>query len=135
MENNIGIWIDGTKAVIVSLSNGSENITTIESDLENRIYHENVGDKGSFMGSQHINNEKRFEARRRHQLNKYIAEVVGYLQDAGSIYIFGPAETKTLLGKSLMENKQLAAKLKKTESCDHLTQNQILAKVKAFYAK
>lgn len=61
MKKQTGIWIDSSKALIVKISGGKENIIEIKSDIENRIYQEKEGDKGSFMGSRHINNEKKFE--------------------------------------------------------------------------
>ena len=134
MEKQIGIWIDGSKAVIVKLHGNSENINTIESNIENRVHHEKEGDKGSFVGSHHVNNEKKFNERRKHQLKKYLDDVTSCVADASDLYIFGPAETKTELEKNITGNKLLADKLKKVESCDHLTSNQIVAKVKEYFS-
>jgi hypothetical protein len=38
-EKQTGIWIDSTKAIIVSLEDGKEAVTEIQSELENRVYH------------------------------------------------------------------------------------------------
>jgi hypothetical protein len=40
--------IDSTKAIIVTLQDGKEAVSEIQSDLENRVYHDQEGDKGSF---------------------------------------------------------------------------------------
>ena len=49
MKKQAGIWIDSTKAIIVTLDAGKEYITEIQSELENRVYHDKEGDKGSFF--------------------------------------------------------------------------------------
>ena len=54
MKKQAGIWIDSTKAIIVTLDGKNESIKEIQSDLENRVYHDKEGDKGSFFGGQHI---------------------------------------------------------------------------------
>lgn len=76
MKKKTGIWIDSSKAIIVTLSEGKENITEIKSDIENRIYHEKEGDQGSFMGSRHLNNEKKFEERKRRQVDSFLKNVI-----------------------------------------------------------
>ena len=72
MKKQTGIWIDSTKAVIVTLNDGKEFICEIQSDLENKVYHDKEGDKGSFQGNQHINSDKTFEERRKHQMNNFL---------------------------------------------------------------
>jgi hypothetical protein len=37
MKKQTGIWIDSTKAIIVSLEDGKEAVTEIQSELENRV--------------------------------------------------------------------------------------------------
>jgi hypothetical protein len=56
-EKQTGIWIDSTKAIIVSLEDGKEAVTEIQSELENRVYHDKEGDKGSFFAGQHIDSQ------------------------------------------------------------------------------
>jgi hypothetical protein len=133
MKKQTGIWIDGAKAIIVSLVEGKENIVEIKSNIENRIYHEKEGDKGSFMGNRHVNNEKSFEERKRHQTDDFLKNVVEQIKQDDELYLFGPAEIKFKL-KTLMENNnQLLPKLKSIETTDSMTLNQVVAKVKDFY--
>lgn len=133
MKKQVGIWMDGTKAIIITLNNGAEEMKFIESHIENRVHHDNEGDKGSFFGSRHIDHEKKFDERRKHQLQKYLDEILEYVADANSIYIFGPAQTKTELEKALFNKKTFAGSMIKVESADHMTLNQIIAKVKDYY--
>lgn len=135
MKKQAGIWIDSTKAIIVTLDAGKEYITEIQSELENRVYHDKEGDKGSFFGNQHIDSQKTFDERKKHQINAYIKNVISNVNEVDELYIFGPAETKTKLEKKIQEEKStMAGKLKSVETADNnMTSNQIVAKVKKFY--
>lgn len=133
MKKQTGVWIDSSKAIIVTLSGGKENITEIKSDIENRIYHENEGDKGSFMGSRHINNEKKFEERKKHQVDSFLKNIVEQIKQDDELYIFGPAEIKLKLKTLIEKNNQLLPKLKSVEASDSMTLNQVVAQVKNFY--
>lgn len=136
MKKQTGIWIDSRKAIIVTLNNGKETVTEIESDLENRIYHDKEGDKGSFIGHQHIDSQNTFDERRKHEINNYFKEIIAKINDTDELYIFGPAETKTKLEHKInIEKSTLPSKLKLVETSDSMTTNQIVAKVKKFYAQ
>jgi hypothetical protein len=134
MKKQTGIWIDSTKAIIVTLENGKETISEIQSDLENSVYHDKEGDKGSFSGSQHIDSQKSFDERKKHQINGYLKDVISTVNGSDELYIFGPAETKTKLEQKInAEKSTIASKLKSVETSDSMTSNQIIAKVKKFY--
>lgn len=135
MKKQTGIWIDSKKAIIVTLNDGQEFIHEVQSDLENKVYHDKEGNKGSFMGHQHINADKTFEERRKHQMNAYLNDVISTVSSSDELYVFGPAETKTKLQQKIFEDKSNtnAEKLKLVETTDNMTQNQIVAKVKEFY--
>lgn len=135
MKKQTGIWIDSTKAIIVTLEGGKEAITEIQSDLENRVYHDKEGDKGSFFGGQHIDSQKSFDERKKHQINTYLKDVISTVNSADELYIFGPADTKTKLEQKInAEKSTIATKPKSVETSDSMTENQIVAKVKQFYS-
>ena len=134
MKKQIGIWIDSTKAIIVALTGEQESIVKIESGIENRIYHDNEGDKGSFIGSRHINNEKKFEERRKQQIAHFLDRVIDRINHADEVCIFGPAEMKTKLsGRMDAVGKSIRYKLKSVATADTMTMNQVVAKVKEYY--
>lgn len=133
MKKQAGIWIDGTKAIIVTLNNNAQTVETIESAIENKVYHEKEGDTGSFQGGQHLSNEKKFEERKKHQLNDYLNNVIQYLKGSDEVYVFGPAEIKTHLKTAIGQDKFLAPGLKAVEAAEKMSENQIIAKVKEFF--
>ena len=134
MKKQAGIWIDSTKAIIITLDGGKEYITEIQSELENRVYHDKEGDKGSFFGNQHIDSQKTFDERRRHQTNAYLKDVISKVHESDELYIFGPVEAKTKLEKKIQQEKSgMGGRLKSVESAENnMTTNQIVAKVKKF---
>lgn len=134
MKKQAGIWIDSSKAVIVTLAGKQEFIIEIESDIENRIYHNQEGDKGTFMGSRHINNEKTFDERKKQQINHFLDSVVGSIKDADEVFIFGPAGMKTKLKKRIEAGEvTLRHKLKSVVTADNMSTNQMVAKTKKYY--
>ncbi|MDP1800726.1 MAG: hypothetical protein Q8L81_05210 [Bacteroidota bacterium] len=133
MKKQIGIWVDSKKAVIVTLQNGEEKTDIIESNLENRIYHEKEGDKGTFNGVHHSNNEKKFEERRKHQMNDFLKQITTHISNADEIYIFGPAETKIKLKTEIENDNNLIEKLTKVETSEQITTKQIVAKTKKYF--
>jgi hypothetical protein len=133
MKNLTGVWLDGSVAVVVQLQGKEQHVKEIHSDIENRVHHWSEGDQGTFMGMHHINQEKKFEERKKHQLDSYLKEVIELIKNDDEYYIFGPAEAKLRLKSMIEDNKQLSSRLRTVEAADHMTHNQIVAKVKDFY--
>ena len=134
MKKQTGIWIDTSKAIIVTFTDGKEHITEIESDIENRIYHEKEGDKGAIMGSHHLNNERTFDERKEHQYDHFLNDVLSHIKESDELYVFGPSETKIKLKQKIDDGKTIPDnKLKSVETADSMTLNQVVAKVKKFY--
>lgn len=134
MIKQTGIWIDTSKAIIVTFTDGKEHITEIESDIENRIYHDKEGDKGTFMGSHHLNSERTFDEREEHQFDHFLKDVLSHIKESDELYVFGPSETKIKLKQKIDDGKTIPDnKLKSVETADSMTLNQVIAKVKKFY--
>ena len=136
MEKQTGIWIDTKKAIIVTLDgHKEEKITEIDSDVENSVYHNKEGDKGTFSsGTRQSDSETKFDNRKKEELNYFLKAVMDYVKESDYLYIFGPAETKTKLEQKIRDEKSLGKiNLKAVETTDSMTLNQIVAQVKDFY--
>ncbi len=135
MEKQVGIWIDSKKAIIVSLDGQKEEkITEIDSEVENSVYHNKEGNKGTFSGSHHGDSETKFDNRKKEEMNYYLKSVMNYIKKSDYLYIFGPGETKTKLEQKIHDDKSLGkTNLKAVETSDNLTLNEIVAKVRDFY--
>ncbi len=135
MEKNVGIWLDSEKAYIISLIDGREKLERIESNVESRVRYE--GEKKSFsrIGGQLVNPQKKKTKRKKQQLQNYFKSILKKTNDAGNIYIFGPAEAKIGLTKEYKKHKSLQNKVLKVENSDNLTENQMIAQVREVFAK
>jgi hypothetical protein len=135
MKNQLGIWIDTSKAIIVMLKDEKEQVKEIISDIENRVHHGIEGDKGSYAGSTHINHEKKFDERKKNQINDFMNTVFEEIKHSDEIYVFGPAEIKLKLKQRIESDEKVSSKLKSVETADSMTLNQVVAQVKEFYSK
>ena len=135
MKKQTGIWIDSSKAIIVTLDGEKQKISEIESNLENKIYHEKEGSKGTFNGSHHGSDENKFDEKRKNETNQFLKNILSNIKLVDELYIFGPAETKIKLEQKINTDKSFdSSKLKLVETAEsNLTTNQIVAKVKKFY--
>lgn len=133
MSNKTGIWIDGSKAVIVKLNNSIESVIELKSNIETAVHHENDIDKAVFQGKKHITKEKKFEERKKHQTIQFLNNVLETSKNSEELFVFGPGNLKTQLRDCILQNNLLAPKLKAVERADSMTLEQIIAHVKAFF--
>lgn len=136
MKNQTGMWIDGSKAVIITLIDGKEHVDRVEAEIENRVHHFADGDPGVHMGGRHLMPEKRIQEREHHQLDQYLDAVLNKVKSADELYVFGPAETRVALQRKLETDKSyrdMLPRLRAVEPADNMTKNQIVARVKHFF--
>lgn len=133
MKKNIGVWLDTEKAYIITLEDNESRVEKIESGVETRVRFQGETKAYSRMGNQFINPAKRTTHRRRHQFKHFFDSITHCLSDAEEIYLFGPAETKVHLAKHLSKEPMIKDRIRKIESEDHLTENQMIACVKKVF--
>lgn len=126
MKNNVGLWIDHRKAVLVSLTDKAEVIRRIISHMEKHVRYSGGAEKASAEDQR----DMRFTG----HLNKYYDRVVSYICDADSILILGPGEAKVEL-RTRLESKALGGRIVGMETVDKMTDNQIVAKVRHHFMK
>jgi hypothetical protein len=133
MSLQVGIWIDHTKAVIVSAS--AERITSmiVEADEEAHAHHAPRAENPAPDGRRDGRSEKRYERRFSERLDRYYGEVIGRLGEPNALLIFGPGEAKLQLEERLKRYKALPACVVEIETTDKLTDPEIVAKVRKHY--
>ena len=132
--NNVGIWIDHAKAVIVSASAARVTVNTLESNVgPHSRYSARAGATMSEGGAQDEGGEKRYEERYRQHLDRYYDEVISHLGQPEALLILGPGEAKSQLKARLSHSKALSKCIVAVETTDKLTDQQIVAKVKEHY--
>jgi hypothetical protein len=125
MKEEIGVWIDHRKAVIVRFSGRGEEIQTILSKMEKHVRF--TGGSASDDGSTEDVRDRQFE----NHLNTFYDEVIAAARSANSIQIYGPGEAKGELKKRLV-SAGLEKRILIVESTDKLTDRQVAAKVRQY---
>ena len=129
MKKKVGLWIDHKKTVVVTITDKGEEIKQIKAHLERdaqpsggwaahsgRDYGEQDKQDRHFMGI----------------LSIYYDEVISFIHDAESIFIFGPGEAKGELKKHI-ESKGLGERIVGVETADEMTDGQIAAKARQHF--
>lgn len=129
----VGIWLDKQEANIVVLHNGEEHLSKISSELD--FFNPKGGARSKTKwGPQDVVQDSKYLEREKHQLKKYFEKIAERISDADEITIFGPAETPDKFLDALKtRHAHLAEKVKKKETADSMTENQIKALVKASF--
>ncbi len=135
MKKNIGVWLDTEKAYIITIDDSGIKLEKIESEIESRMRFEGETKAHSRMGNQLINPSTKITHKRRHQFKHYFENITNCLLEAEEIYLFGPAETKVHLAKHISKEPLLKDRIRKVESEDHLSENQMIACVKKEFSK
>ena len=133
MRKCVGLWIDHKRAIIVSIANGQEKITHIESGVEGRRRVSGGSSSATHYGPQETVSEKHMQERRHHHLTEYYQEVIRMIRDAQAIFILGPAEAKMELRQEILKSKELASRVVGTETADRMTEGQIAARVRKVF--
>jgi len=134
MRTKVGLWIDHKKAIIVAVTDKGEEIGLIVSKVEKQL--QRSGDS-PLKGRYESYNVSADDSRQRTftgHLNIYYEAVIACLRDAESILIFGPGEAKGELKKRL-EKSKLGGRIVGVETVDKMTDRQIAAKVRQYFAE
>ncbi|WP_319404523.1 hypothetical protein [uncultured Desulfosarcina sp.] len=137
MQKNMGIWIDHKKAVIVTLNEtgDTKSIREIQSDLERHVRLSGGSrTKRTPWGPQQIASDSKMEARHRQQLSRFYQKIVEAVADAYKIFLMGPGEAKVELKKEMDKSKAISESLVFMGPCDKMTQRQVAARVRDFFA-
>lgn len=134
MSTKVGLWIDHRKSIIVSMSKQGEEIKEIISDVEKQP--RRSGDsplKGTYETVQ-VPADDRLQKAFTGNLNIYYDKVIASIGSAESILIFGPSTAKDEL-KELLKEKNLDSRIVGVETVDKMTDHQIAAKARQYFAK
>jgi len=130
----VGIWIDHNKAIIISDDhNGRQSVFRMESNVEGHFRLSGGARTACPWGPTDVAAEGRPERRRMHHLNRFYRDLIERIEDAGSLYVFGPGEAKGEFGKEIRKCRQLAPKLVAVETADKMTERQVAAHVRQVF--
>lgn len=126
----IGIWLDKEKAHLVTLHDGKEYFTTIQSDVE--FFNPRGGSRSkSKWGPQDVVQDSKYTEREKHQLRSFFEDIAKAIKAPRSIAIFGPGNTYAQFFKWLEDNhRDIAQKVGPVQKVDSMTDNQFKALVR-----
>lgn len=124
MKNNIGIWIDQEKALMVV--DGTNDIVTVPSDLE-KVFPTSGSHGTTGIGGKDYIKDASLDRKLEKFRHVFYKELLKKVQGHDHVFIIGPGETKTEFANFLKENGA-GDKVKKVLPADKLTPNQLVAK-------
>ena len=133
MKNDIGVWINHEKAIIVTYSDEGGNYLCIESNVEGHFRLSGGSRSASPYGPQDVASEHKIEERRRHHLHNFYQNIIEEIKNAKRLFIFGPGEAKKELQNEMKKIKAKMPRILKAEAADKMTERQIVVKVRKFY--
>ena len=116
-----GVWLDNTKAIIISNASDDENGDYAVTDKIKSNAHHGGGSEHS------MNNSKQSENL------KYFKSVSGLLSKYDEILVFGPGKSQEQFQNHLHEDVQFKSKQITIESAEQLSDPQMIAKVRDFF--
>ncbi|MEM9920286.1 MAG: hypothetical protein AAF990_19475 [Bacteroidota bacterium] len=132
LQKQLGIWLDRRKAFLIDKDNIDNPTVCIHSDIE-EVRPVGGARSKSAWGPMDVISETKHLERRRHQERKYFQKIFQHIKDVDELYIFGPAEAKVAFLGYLKSLKSLSPIVRKAETADTMTINQMVAKVKRVF--
>ena len=132
MTENIGLWIDHRKAIIVIQSEQGENIQKVESGLGRHIRYRGASHTKSPYSTQYQQGDDQLDNKFSEQLKVFYDKVIACIRTAEAVLIFGPGEAKGELEKRIAHEK-IRTLIVGVETVDKLTDRQIATKVRKYF--
>ncbi len=134
LNNNIGVWLDYTKAHLIDESRGKNIIETVSSEKESHLRFKGEGSNDMLLGNNRATNDEHHQHRREAERTKQYFEVLTeVLKKYDSILLFGPTTAKNELFNLLTGDKQFEGKTIHVETANKMSENEMMAKVTEFY--
>jgi hypothetical protein len=134
MKKEVGLWIDHSKAVIVSIEDEVEVIREIQSNMEKHVRFSGDDHSKSSAKAQGSTAEDMRDRQFNNHLGIYYDGVVSLIGAADSILLFGPGEAKVEMTKRL-KNAGFGDGTIAVETGDKMTNRQIAAKVRDHFLR
>jgi hypothetical protein len=132
MTNNIGLWIDHKKAILVIQSEKGEEIQKIESGVERRVPYRGASHARSRYSAEHQQGDDQLDNKFTEQINKFYDKVIAQLRTTEAVLILGPGEAKSELEKRIIRGK-IKIRIAGIETVDKMTDRQIATKVRKYF--
>jgi hypothetical protein len=132
MKREVGLWIDHTKAVIVTIVGEKDEIRRVNSNIGKYIRFSGGSFASPLYGTCNISGKGKQDREFKTFLSSYYEGVLSLIRYADSVWIFGPGAAKGELEQHL-EHGLPNGRIIGIESIGKMTDRQILAKVRQHY--
>lgn len=128
---NKGIWIDKEKAHVIGVTGDRVEMQTVTSERFISKVH-----KEESHGASEILKDRKVLERQKLKNKEFFNAVLSILDSTKNLIILGPSLMGKRFAKTLKkDHKELSDKIRKVIVSDKMTDNQLKAFVKDFYAK
>jgi hypothetical protein len=134
MKPVAGLWIDHRRAVVVIVTDKSEETRTIESNAEKHVQRAAGSRHGGRFESQAVPADDSHQREYTGELDRYYDRVAAHVRGTEAVLIFGPGEAKGELKKRI-EQDPAGGRIVGLEAADKMTASQIVAKVRQQFTK
>lgn len=131
----MGVWLDTSKAVLVTLEGNASDVKTIESGIDTKERIEGESNQTGRFGNQFVEDERSKENKIEEMETKFLERVMNAIASSDQLLVFGPAHMKTRFEKLFEKESGPKPNLRGVEPADSMTDNQIAAHVREFYGK
>jgi hypothetical protein len=132
-ETVAGLWIDHREAIVVTLSDKSEEIQRILSNVEKQLGRIKGKRSTTSFESQLVQADDRQQRGLTKHLNGFYSKVLSCVRDARCVLVLGPGEAKGEFKKVMAQDGHYEGAIT-MEPADKMTVRQIAARVKNWYA-
>ena len=132
MKENVGLWIDHKKAVILFAGNGDNGPVVIESEIEEFLRPTEGEITTPSHGARDLCTDDKRQRKFILHLNRYLDKVVVRIRSAQSVLILGPGEAKGQLQRR-MQSKLSNKPVIHVETADKMTDRQLAARIKKHF--
>jgi hypothetical protein len=132
MKREVGLWIDHTKAIIVTVMGENDETRRVNSNIEKYVHFSGGSFANPLYGICTISEKSKQNLEINSFLCAYYEGVLSLIRYADSIWIFGPGEAKGELEQYIRQDR-LNGQVVGIESTGKMTDRQIVAKVREHY--
>ena len=132
MKKEVGLWIDHSKAVIVTIENEVVVTRELRSNVEKHVRFSSGARSKVAKNIQGSTAEDVRDRQFGEHLGRYYEGVISLIRGADALWIIGPGEARVELEKRL-KSEGLGGKIEGIETVDKLTDAQIAARVRQHF--
>jgi stalled ribosome rescue protein Dom34 len=129
MMSQVGVWLDRSKAFIVSINGSQVDTVTLKSDME-IARHPRCGTKGRCT----IIPERRLRNRKKEVIKKFYRRIIFTIKNADSVLILGPGTAKNEIVEEIRRTALHRSRIVGLGTTDKMSSIQVERAIKKFYA-